>query len=225
MPVIHKVAINLTENDVFRRQEISDSKIVRPSIKGIVEDQMERKNEWLNPTMAYEIYPVTGVTSGYLNLGNNRRIKGLAVSSILKQAEEIAVVLCTIGPHLEEQAEKYFKNGESLRGFLLDGLGSAAIDSLGYEACRLIKSEVASRGYTTSNPLSPGMHGWEIQELANLLQLAPAEEIKISLTSGGMMYPRKSIAMIIGIGLNMPQRKQGEFCEQCNLRETCRQRR
>ena len=222
MPVICGISIDLTENDVFRRQEIKDSKVIHPSIKSIAQELLTRKNEWLNPAVAYQIYPVTESTMGYLELRGEARISGGAVASSLNQAREIAVVLGTIGRQLEDQVDKYFKTGDSLRGFLLDGLGSAAIDSLGYEACKLMESEVSPRGDTTSSPFSPGMQGWDIQELPELLQLVPAEKIGVSLTSGGMMHPRKSIAMVIGIGRNMPKRKRAEFCESCNLRDTCR---
>jgi hypothetical protein len=225
MPVVCGISINLTENDVFRRQEIRNSDNVRSSIKSIARELLKRKDKWLHPAVAYEIYPVTDVTPGYLVLKDGRRVNGPAVAAILKQAQEIAVVLCTIGPNLEEQVERYFQAGQSLRGFLLDGLGSAAIDALGYEAGCLIKSEVTSHGCTTGSPLSPGMYGWDIQELPNLLKLVPAEKIAVSLTSGGMMYPRKSIATVIGIGRNMARRKQAELCEYCDLRDTCRHRR
>jgi hypothetical protein len=43
-----------------------------------------------------------------------------------------------------------------LRGMLLDGIGSAAVDSLTEEACKLIADEASSRGYEASSPISPG---------------------------------------------------------------------
>ena len=222
MPVVRGISLTLNEKDVFRRQEIRESRIVRPSIKSIARELMKRKEEWLNPVLAYSIYSVLKATDGSLEVGEGKRIGGPAVASSLKKAREIAVIVCTIGRQLEDQIEEYFKAGDSLRGFLLDGLGSAAIDSLGNASCKLIESEAASHGYVTSSPLSPGMQGWEIQELPALLQLAPAEEIGVSITSGGMMSPRKSIAMVIGFGRDMPRRNHIEFCESCNLRDTCR---
>ncbi len=54
-----------------------------------------------------------------------------------------------------------------------------------------------------SSPLSPGMPGFAILEQWQVFQLVSAEEIGVSLTSSGIMVPRKSVSMVIGIGPQM----------------------
>jgi hypothetical protein len=93
------------------------------------------------------------------------------------------------------------------------------------EACKVINSEATFKGYNSSSPCSPGMHNWDIQELGSLLGSVAVEKIGVKLTSGGMMYPRKSVAMIIGIGQNMFQKSPNETCAYCNLKDSCRHRR
>jgi hypothetical protein len=65
------------------------------------------------------------------------------------------------------------------------------------------------------------MPGFPITEQWQMLNLVPAGEIGVSLTPIGMMMPRKSISMVIGMGSEMPTWTQAEVCARCNLRKTC----
>jgi len=213
----------LTETDIIRRLEMRESPHIRERIVTIIRELMQHQNDYLKPAVAYEIYPREAITSEYLKLESGR-IKGRSLSAILSEAAEMAAVACTIGNSLEQTVEAYFRSGDSLKGLLLDGMGSAAVDILAREAGRVIQQEVSARGYDISGPLSPGMHGWNIKQLPNLLRLTPANQIGISLTIAGMLQPRKSVVMLLGIGHQLCQWDQVESCESCNLKQTCRHR-
>jgi cobalamin-dependent methionine synthase I len=65
------------------------------------------------------------------------------------------------------------------------------------------------------------MPGLPIEEQRNILDLAHADEIGVSLTASGIMVPRKSTSLIMAIGPNMRTWTQEEVCARCNLRDTC----
>ena len=92
-------------------------------------------------------------------------------------------MVCTIGVKLEKQVTNYFNWDEPLRGVLLDGVGSAAVDLQTEEVCKLMTTEASSRGYQASSPISPGMASLPITEQRQLLKIVPAREIGVSLTS------------------------------------------
>jgi len=104
---------------------------------------------------------------------------------------------------------------------ILDGIGSTAVDMTALEALKLIASEVSSRGYEISSPVNPGMSGFPLTEQWNLLGLVNADEIGVSLTASGVLIPRKSTSMVIGIGPKMTRWTQAQVCARCSLRETC----
>jgi hypothetical protein len=104
---------------------------------------------------------------------------------------------------------------------ILDGIGSAAVDSLVPEVLRIIVSEVSPRGYEISSPVNPGMPGFPLTEQWNLLGLVNANEIGVRLTASGVLVPRKSVSMVIGIGPKMIRWTQAEVCARCSLRKTC----
>jgi hypothetical protein len=108
-----------------------------------------------------------------------------------------------------------------MQGTILDGIGSAAVDKLVSEVLRLIATEVSSRGYEISSPVNPGMPGFPLTEQWNMLELVKADEIGVRLTASGVLVPRKSTSMVIGIGPQMRRWTQAEVCARCTLRETC----
>jgi hypothetical protein len=210
MPVIRDIPLSLKTGEVLRREGFREHSKVRPEIKSLILELLAsvKKAHLLAPAAAYEIYPISGMSP--------------LLPSLLPEAKELAAVVVTIGPGLEKRVADYTSQGEPLRGLLLDGIGSAAVDSVAQEVCKLMAGEASSRGYEVSRPFSPGMPcGLPLAEQRQLLEMAPAGEIGVSLTPAGVMVPRKSISMVIGIGPEMKTGTEAEVCAGCNLRETC----
>jgi len=223
MPVISNIRLNLKKNEVLRREGFRGYSRVRPEIKNLVLELLEstESTHLLEPTTAYEIYPVTGMDPDRVLLKGDAVVSGSLIPSTFPEAKELAAIVCTIGPGLEKQVTEYSRGGETLRAMLLDGIGSAAVDILVQEACRFISREASKRGLQAGSPVNPGMPDLPITEQWNLLGLAHAGDIGLSLTSSGIMVPRKSTSMIIAIGPEMKTWTQAEICARCNLRETC----
>jgi len=68
------------------------------------------------------------------------------------------------------------------------------------------------------------MTGFPIGEQPQLLKLAAAANIGVSLTAAGVMVPRKSASAVIGLGPGMPAWTKTGECARCHLKETCRYR-
>lgn len=223
MPVLNNIRLKLKKNEVLRREGFREYSRIRPEIKSLVMELLEKvdSTHLLEPTTAYEVYPVIRMDPAKALLEGNALINGSLIPSTFPQAKELIAVVCTIGPKLEKQVTKYSRYGGTLRAMLLDGIGSAAVDTLAQEACHSISGEVSKRGLKGSSPINPGMPGLPITEQWNLLELARADNIGVSLTSSGVMVPRKSTSMIIAAGPEMKTWTQTEICTRCNLRETC----
>jgi hypothetical protein len=223
MPVVRDIPLNLKTGEVLRRQGLGKKARLRPEIKSLILELLAslESHHLLEPAAAYECYSVTGMSVSQISLEGNKAVHGPALPATFPEAKELAVIIGTIGPKLEKQASDYTKNGQALRGMMLDGIGSAAVDKLIPEILKLIAAEAAQRGYEISSPISPGMPGLAMTEQWNLLELAKADEIGVSLTQSGILVPRKSVSMVVGIGPRMTRWTQAEVCARCSLRETC----
>jgi len=223
MPVIRDIPLSLPSREVLRRQGFRGGSKVRPEIKSLITEILAtvKKTRLLEAAVAYEIYPIAEMAPERISLEGGKAIEGPLLSAVFPEAKELAVIVATIGPGLEKQVTACTSRGQHLRGTLLDGIGSAAVDSLIPQALKSIADEVSSRGFEISSPVVPGIPGFPLTEQWNILELAKAEEIGVSLTSSGVMVPRKSTSMVIGIGPKMTRWTQAEVCQRCSLRESC----
>jgi len=223
MPVIRNIPLSLKTREVLRRQGLGGGAKVRPEIKILIRELLAslKKARLLEPVVAYEYYMVSSMNGSQMSLEGDKAIHGPLLPAIFPEAKELAVLLCTIGPRLEKQVTDYSKSGKTMRGMILDGIGSTAVDMLALEVLRRLANEVSSRGYEISSPVNPGMPGFPLTEQWNLLGLVNADEIGVGLTASGVLVPRKSTSMVIGIGPKMTRWTQAEVCARCSLRESC----
>lgn len=223
MTIVRDIHLNLEIRQVLRREGIRQYSSIKPEIKTLIDELLVSINDehLLEPAITYAIHPISGVSHDQLSLAGNMVLHGPLLTSALSDAEELVTVVCTIGHKVEKQVTDYLSGSEPLRGLLLDGIGNAAVDSLTHETCRLIKDVASLRDYQASSPCSPGMPGFPITEQWPLFQLVPAEEIGVSLTASGIMVPRKSASMVMGIGPKMTRWTEAEGCARCSLRKTC----
>jgi len=223
MPVLRDISLALVRKQVLRRQGMGKDLISRAEMAALLQELLASVGDLhlLEPAIAYELCPVTEIRHDRVCLESGTVLQGQLLPSLLSSAKELAVMVCTIGPRLEEKVAYHFSRKEPLRGLLLDGIGSAAVDCLVQKACQFVRREALSRGYHTSSPLNPGMPGWSISEQWQLFELVPAGQIEVHLTPLAMMNPRKSTSMVIGIGMDMPTWTRAEVCDHCSLRETC----
>ena len=224
MPIFRDITLTLDLEQVLRRQGIKQPMSnLTPQIKIIAQEllDMTRNSQLLEPAIAYQTHTITEKYPDRIKLSEGKFLIGSFIPSALPTAKELAAVVCTIGPKLEEKATRFFSENEPLRGLLLDGIGSAAVDSISEEACQIVAREALSHGYQTSSPISPGMPGLDISVQKSLFELVPAEEIGVHLTSAQIMVPIKSISMVIGIGTKMATWTKAEMCKRCPLKKTC----
>jgi hypothetical protein len=223
MPIIREIHLNLTQDEVLRREGFKGYTSVRPEMQSQISELLEivSSSNLLQPVASYEMYDIMNMQPDKVALNNDAFITGTLLPSTFPEAGKLAVMVCTIGPGLENRVTEYSKGGETLHAMLLDGIGSAAVDILAQESCHLIAGKAAEPGLQAGSPINPGMPGLPITEQRNILNLAHANEIGVSLTSSGIMVPRKSTSVVIAIGNNMDTWTQEEVCARCNLRETC----
>jgi hypothetical protein len=212
MPIIRDISLNLKTGEVLRRQGFRDFTKIKPGMKALILELLAgiKEAHLLEPAIAYEIYSIT-----------EPDLWRLSLKELVPGAEKVGIAACSIGPALEKRVTEYFKRDEPLLGVLLDGIGSAAVYSLTEEVCKIMTDEAVSRGCQASSPINPGMPGLPVTEQRQLFKLVPAHEIGISLTSAGVMVPRKSVSMVIGLGPKMEKNTRAEVCARCRLCKTC----
>jgi len=136
----------------------------------------------------------------------------------MKEAEKLALFVCTAGEGFTTRSHEYNKEGNYLKGFIVDTMGSWVVE----RAMDLIQEKLENvlRGLEMhiTNRYSPGYCNWPVSDQQSLFSLLPELPCNIRLTGSSLMVPIKSVSGIIGIGKKV--KKRGYTCDICN-NKTC----
>lgn len=220
--ILRDWSLTIRPQQVMRAQGMdpAHSRAYNPALTALVGQALEIGPPLLEPVVLTRIHPVLELRHERLIIDGGHALSGPLVAQHLAPAEWIRVVVCTLGGELEARIASVMSHDPPL-GLALDAFGSAAIKELSTTACSHFETVAQQVGLQSTIPLSPGMIGWPLdQGQLELFAMIDATEIGIDLTTGFQMIPRKSLSMVIGLGLDMEQ--SGSSCDYCSMKETCR---
>lgn len=135
----------------------------------------------------------------------------------IKDADEAALFICTAGPAIGEMSRRSMKEGDLLRGYIYDVIGSEVVENAADRMQEELKADVAVRGKKITNRFSPGYCGWDVAEQHKLFGFFEENFCGITLTESALMNPVKSVSGIIGIGRDVKQAPyQCQVCDDKN---------
>ena len=209
--------------DMVLRGQGADPVAIRPRQPRLIEiarRAVEQGMAWLDPMVIYLTLPVASLRHERLTLAGGSQLTGPLLAQHMARAQQIALIVCTIGPLLEQRVSSFMRSDPSY-ALALDGFGSVAAEALGVAICSRLEEQADGHGLHTSMPLSPGMIGWPVDVgQPQIFSLLDTEQIGVTLNESAQMIPHKSMSMVLGIGAT--PFNAGRSCDFCALRETCR---
>jgi cobalamin-dependent methionine synthase I len=130
----------------------------------------------------------------------------------------------TIGDGMEKEASAFMAKKEPLYGYLLDRIGSLAVESLAEIFEEKLRGRQHASKRSCSMRLSPGYCDWPIEEQVIMAKALDFPKAGIRLTKKCMMIPRKSISAMVAMGPKGLFEKGRPQCLACD-REDCDYRR
>lgn len=201
----------------------ADPAVIRarsPKLVAAAERAMAQGFGLVEPKLHYRQFTVEGLRHDRLLLSEEGFLRGRLIADHLATASEVVVMVCTVGDSVEKLASEIMATDPVL-GLAMDGVGSAAVESLANAACSHFGRVAELKGLQTTIPLSPGMIGWSVEEgQPQIFNLLPDGEADVKLTPSYLMIPRKSLSMVIGMGLDV--NTQARTCDYCTMSDTCR---
>jgi hypothetical protein len=140
-----------------------------------------------------------------------------------READQVALSICTIGELLPKKVVSLFKNGKLVEGTILDAIGSIAADALADLVNEKIDSYASGISQETTLRYSPGYCSWPLTGQSVIFEKLPAHTINVSLTNSCLMIPVKSVSFAVNIGPKVRESKWENRCRTC--RKVCDYRR
>jgi hypothetical protein len=221
MPIIENIDFHIDVDHVLRAQG-ADPTIIRSRNKTLVNSAQQALSiglQLLQPKVLYADLPIKSVQHEKILLENGQLLSGKLVSRMFASAQRVALLLCTIGPQLEEESQKLITTNPVL-GLALEGVGSASVEALANAACKHFEDQARVHGFKVTFPLSPGMIQWPVEQgQPQFFSILESEKIGVQLAPSYIMLPRKSLTMALGIGADLTT--EGSTCDFCMMRDTC----
>ncbi|MDY6875537.1 MAG: vitamin B12 dependent-methionine synthase activation domain-containing protein [Chloroflexota bacterium] len=203
---------------VLRGQGVDPTR-ARSGVVAVAQEVVAEAQALLAPAALYTTLPVRDFRHQRVVLEGGVVFLGSLVSRALAGATEVDIVVCTIGPALEEYVDTLIATGDVVRAMAFDGAGVAALGEVSRMVVARIRDQAPVRGLGTGMRASPGQEGWLLEQQRVLFGLLPAEEIGVRLTESCLMLPRKSVSFVIGLGPEM--RPDAVTCDFCSKRDRC----
>ena len=146
-------------------------------------------------------------------------IQGKKIGAHLAGCDKVILLSATVGEEIEETVTRLFAEDEYTASVLLDAAATTAVEQIADDMEKVIRPKAAAQGYGMRWRFSPGYGDWPIDQQPELIRLAKADEIGVSLSSSMMLIPRKSITAIIGLykeGTRKEQAVHAKGCAACS---------
>jgi hypothetical protein len=220
--VLRDWKFSLTVDDVIRGQG-ADPTIIRtrrPALIDLAEWALIEGVPLLEPVVLASLLTLKEFRHDHIILDGDGILSGPLIQQHLATASQVCIMICTIGPQLEEISSEIM-NTEPLNSLALEGVGTAAVESLANQVCCYFEDQATKTGLSTSIPLSPGMVGWSVNPgQRQIFTILDGKSIGVELNTNDMMIPRLSLTQVIGFGDSF--NFTGKACDYCSLQDTCR---
>ena len=142
---------------------------------------------------------------------------GKIIERQLKGAEAYAFFFFFSGVEYEAFQERLKKEGDMVRVFIADALGSVIAEKAADQMELSLQENIDKLGWHHTNRFSPGYCGWHVSQQQLLFPLFKGETCGVKLTESSLMLPIKSVSGIIGLGPNV--RHLDYTCGLCDFKQ------
>ncbi len=176
------------------------------------------------PIYIHAVKKIALIGEDFIEIEGGIRFSTGRIAQYIKNSSDIVIFLVTIGDEIEKIAGELTLEKEPLQGYLLDRIGSFAVESLAESIEKKIRRDYLRIKRSVSRRYSPGYCDWPIEEQHILAKVLDFSKIGVSLNESCMMAPKKSISAIVAIADKGVYTGLGSTCGICE-RKDCSYRR
>ncbi|MDT3701063.1 MAG: Vitamin B12 dependent methionine synthase activation subunit [Thermincola sp.] len=226
-PVVWELKLpEITIEDVFQAEGADYSKRQpRPNIIALHREIMEEAKGLVRPTAIWCEAAVGKIGEQEVILADGQKLASRLLAKAARTAEKFILFTMTIGNAMDDRAAEYHKAGKVMETFIIDAVGTAYITKSALAALERINELCHSNGLETTFPMGPGHSYWsEMGDMKTIFNILRPERVNLKLTESNLMIPRKSVAMVLGVGRKLPDLMEKSHCDFCDLNDSCKMR-
>lgn len=197
--------LGITAADVYEQMGYHDA---QPDKATQQETAMILKevSQWLRPQFSYFVVN----KQPDFEMGN-------IILRQLRGSEAFALFICTSGLEFETYQHRLKEQGDMVRVFIADALGSVIAEKCADQMEKALQESIDKLGWKHTNRFSPGYCGWHVSQQQLLFPLFQGHTCGVTLTDSSLMLPIKSVSGIIGLGKDV--RHLDYTCGLCDFKQ------
>lgn len=197
--------LGITPADVYEQMGYHDA---QPDKATQQETAMILKevSQWLRPRFSYFVVN----KQPDFEMGN-------IILRQLRGSEAFALFICTSGLEFETYQHRLKEQGDMVRVFIADALGSVIAEKCADQMEKALQESIDKLGWKHTNRFSPGYCGWHVSQQQLLFPLFQGHTCGVTLTDSSLMLPIKSVSGIIGLGKDV--RHLDYTCGLCDFKQ------
>ncbi len=138
--------------------------------------------------------------------GEGKNDRDTPLEMIIERSQALALFAVTSGQEITDTVAELFSEHDYLTATLLDTMASLLAESLVESLESRFARHIAGHGERSTLPAvlaySPGYCGWHVSGQKALFSILKPEQIGVSLGTGCMMRPLKSVSGVLVAGLS-----------------------
>jgi hypothetical protein len=198
-----------------RRQPVSNS------LSAKLQNGEEALHELIDTRLFYQRKTLERVEKGYVLLKGGPAFKSPKLARTLSDSREVICFITTLGGGIDAQIERLMKQNRLSDAYVLDTLGSLAVENIAERFQARMDRECREEGKTVTLRFSPGYCDWPIAEQRKLFKLFDSDLCGVELLDSCLMRPRKSISGVFGLHPLLDDAPKSRYspCQECYKRD------
>lgn len=190
----------------------------------LLEECIRSTLDTIRPAYRYQLFGLDFTPEGIAVTGTGLVLTGNSIARLLEGCESAYLLAGTIGLAHEQLLRRAMLTRPDA-GVVLDSCGSAAAEAVAELADQEIQQLVSGQGKYTTPRFSPGYGDLPLSCQQPLLSaLRAMQTLGMTVSSGGLLSPNKSVTAIIGVR-DTPVTQTLSPCDACLKRGDCEFRR
>lgn len=167
----------------------------------------------------FEEKKITRLGDDFIELEGPVRFLTKKIPPFIKGASGAVLFVVTIGDGIEKEASILTSGKDPLKGYLLDRIGSFAVESVAERLEKKLRRDYSLIKKSVSSRFSPGYCDWPVEEQFKMAKALDFSKAGVVLTEGCMMVPKKSISAIVAIADEGVFKNFVSGCDLCEKKE------
>ncbi|MGW8195747.1 MAG: vitamin B12 dependent-methionine synthase activation domain-containing protein, partial [Desulforhopalus sp.] len=153
----------------------------------------------LDPKVTWKSFGIRTRDDRSVTLDNGIRLRSRKMAGTLDNVKRLVCFVATVGKSIDEMIESSMSRGDYADSYVIDAMGSGAVEQTASEFQKDYIDNIASSPYEPGLRFSPGYCDWPLTEQEKIFSLLDCRKIGVSLSDSALMTPRKSVSAIFGL--------------------------